>query len=359
MTFLIAAAGTGGHVYPGLAVGEALLDLGVDRSEIGYVGGDRIAPTVYPQAGFRFTQLELQGLKRSFSVANLRIPSVVRKARNRIVEEIDGHDIRAVLGMGGYVTVPAALAARKRSVPLFLAEQNANAGLANKFSSRWAQTTFTSFPATKGLEQGEWIGNPVRRHIRQFERASLRVDALSFFDIEPGIPTLGVFGGSLGAKAINDAIVQMISEWRGPRTQVVHLTGEAHHEALANLDTPQDLTWRRLPSTDRMDYFFAVSDLAVGRAGGGLAELTATGTPAILIPGEFGAAGHQRENAQYLEDSGAAEVLAQDDLSMIQNRVSRLLFDDERLRQMREAANEVARPDAAIHIGRAMIEAAR
>ncbi|HZD22097.1 MAG TPA: glycosyltransferase, partial [Acidimicrobiia bacterium] len=243
MTFLIAAAGTGGHVFPGLAVGQALLSLGVNNDEIIFVGGDRLEATVYPDAGFRFVGLELAGLKRSFTVANLRIPWVVMRARQTIATEIEESNVRAVLGMGGYVTIPAGLAARSHRVPMFCAEQNAEAGLANRIAARWARQTFVSFPDTVGLPSGIWVGNPVREPFWGFDRSGLRKEALSHFDLDDDRPVVGVFGGSLGARTINQAVAEMVVGWTGDAVAVVHLTGKSHLEEMSQLTAVEDVTW--------------------------------------------------------------------------------------------------------------------
>lgn len=357
MTYLIAAAGTGGHVFPGLAVGEALVDLGVEQNAITYVGGDRLEATIYPDQGFRFVEVEVAGLKRSFTAQNLKLPLIVRRARDAIVEEIASSSIEVVLGMGGYVTVPVALAARKVGLPLFIAEQNAWAGLANRVAARWARQKFVSFPETKGLEDGDWVGNPVRREFRAFDRAALRSDGLAEFGLSEGVPTLGVFGGSLGSAAINTAVAEMLATWTGPPVQVVHLTGESHVDEMNERTAAGEVSWRRFGFTRRMDLFFAVCDLAIARGGGGLAELTATGTPSILVPGDFGSSGHQGENAAFLESAGAARVVAEQQLGRLAHEVGRLLFDPVEIETMKTATATVAKPDAAMVVARAMMDA--
>ena len=192
MRYLIAAAGTGGHVFPGLAVGEALVDLGVPRRDVVYVGGNRLEATVYPEEGFPFLCLELRGLQRSLTLQNLTLPAVVLRAKRRIEEAIETEDITAILGMGGYVTVPTALASRKLGVPLYIAEQNAEAGLANRIAARWSDRTFVSFPSTGGLDHGEWVGNPVREPFWSFDRGRLRTDALARYDLSADTPIVQV-----------------------------------------------------------------------------------------------------------------------------------------------------------------------
>lgn len=358
MTFLIAAAGTGGHVFPGLAVGEALLSLGVDKGEIVFVGGDRLEAKVYPGAGFRFMGVELAGLKRSLTMENLRIPSVVMRARTEIADEIERSGVDVVLGMGGYVTIPAGLAARRRHVPLFNAEQNAEAGLANRVTARWARQTFISFPETKGLPSGVWAGNPVREVFWGFDRSDLHEASLAHYDLEKGLPVVGVFGGSLGAGAINESVGRMLETWAGDELSVVHLTGTSHLEDLSRREPSGKVVWRRIGFEERMDLFYAACDLVIARAGGAVAEITATGTPSVLVPGQFGSGTHQEDNARALEDVGAAMVLSEDALDRLGVTVATLIDDPQKRSDMAAATGEIARPDAARTIARAMIEAA-
>jgi UDP-N-acetylglucosamine--N-acetylmuramyl-(pentapeptide) pyrophosphoryl-undecaprenol N-acetylglucosamine transferase len=358
MTFLIAAAGTGGHVFPGLAVGEALTELGVAQADIVYVGGDRLEATVYPGNGFRFFGVELAGLRRSLTPTNLRIPGVVLRARDEIAGEIESSKVEVALGMGGYVTIPAGLAARQSRIPFFNAEQNAEAGLANRVATRWARATFTSFPTTGGLPGGTWVGNPVRRPFWGFERDLLSREAREHYAVGADRPVLGVFGGSLGAKAINDAVAEMLEYWEGPRLQVVHLTGDDHLESIRSISAPATVEWVRRGFEDRMELFYAVSDLVVARAGGAVAELTATATPSVLIPGSFGSGGHQAGNASGLASAGAAVVITEGAVSDLSEVVRRLVSDDAARADMAAAARAISKPEAALTIASAMIEAA-
>ena len=356
MSHVIAAAGTGGHVYPGLSVGEALVEIGVDRRDILYVGGNRLEATVYPEEGFGFLSLELIGLQRSLTLRNLRIPAVVMRAKKRIEIALREIAAQSVLGMGGYVTIPAALAARRLGIPLLIAEQNAEAGLANRVANRWASRTFVSFPDTGGLSSGEWVGNPVRSPFWSFSRDELRPRALERYDLEPGLPVVGVFGGSLGAGAINEAVSTMVRSWVGPSVQVVHLVGEMHMARFAPLDPASNVMWRRIPFETSMEYFYAASDFVVARAGGAVAELSATATPSVLIPGGFGSAGHQLGNAQFFADEGAAVIIHERELGELDSVVRSLIDDPHRLEAMASSASRIAKPDAAHQIAKAMRE---
>jgi UDP-N-acetylglucosamine--N-acetylmuramyl-(pentapeptide) pyrophosphoryl-undecaprenol N-acetylglucosamine transferase len=357
MTFLIAAAGTGGHVFPGLAVGEALLALGTPQESILYVGGDRLEKSVYPDSGFAFLEVEVRGLQRSMTRRNLSLPRVVWRARDAIKAAIHEREVKVVLGMGGYVTIPAALAARSSGSGLLVAEQNAGGGLANRVASRWATRTFTSFPHTEGLERGEWVGNPVRRALSSLNRAEARPRAMAHYGLDPGYPVLGAVGGSLGAGVINAAVEDLVTRWEWSRIQVLHLTGEGN---VGTDESPSHAVhWVQRAFEDRMELFYSACDLVVARAGGGVAELTVTSTPSILIPGEFGSSGHQAANAAFLKGAGAAEVLAQERLDRLPGLVSEILLSPERLEAMRIGARTIAKPDAAMKIAEAMQELVR
>jgi UDP-N-acetylglucosamine--N-acetylmuramyl-(pentapeptide) pyrophosphoryl-undecaprenol N-acetylglucosamine transferase len=350
VTFAIAAVGTGGHVFPGLAVGEALVAAGVPRQDVLFVGGDRLESTVYPEAGFPFLRVPLQGLKRSLSLANLRIPFALLGSILAMRRAFRDRSVHTVLGLGGYVTVPAAIAARLAGATVMVAEQNAHAGLGNRVAGRLARRRFGAFPETDGLD-AEWVGNPVRSTIARFDRGALRPEALAHYDLDEHRPVVGIFGGSLGAGVLN-RVAPAIADLDD--VQVVHLAGDAHAEGLAASATPD---WRIVAFEDRMDLFYAAADIVLARAGGAVAELSATATPAVLVPGGFGSAGHQSANAAYLAGAGAALVVEEAEVDTVPSVISGLLADRSRLEAMRAAASSLARPDAADVIAAAMISA--
>lgn len=358
MTFAIAAAGTGGHVYPGLAVGEALVEAGVAPSDVLYIGGDRLEASVYPAAGFPFLSVELRGLARRLTTANLAIPRVVIRAVRTVHAELRARGVQAVLGMGGYVTVPVGVAARRAGAGLAVSEQNAEAGLANRMVSRFAHRVFGSFPQTGGLSRAEWVGNPIRRALAGFDRDRLRPQALARWDLEADIPVLGVFGGSLGAGAVNQAVAAMVERWDGPPLQVLHLAGHGYEEMSA-LARVSPVRWAVLDFCDEMEAFYAACDMVVARAGGSVAELTATATPAVLIPGGFGSGRHQEANASALAEAGCAVVVEEDEIGRLGPVVRGLAADRIRREEMADAAAQLARPEAATVIAQALQEMAR
>lgn len=356
MTFAVAAAGTGGHVYPGLAVAEALVANGVDRDHIVFFGGDRMEATTIPEAGFPFVGLDVRGFSRSLSLSNFAVPLVVLRAMRTVRGEIRSREVRCVLAMGGYVTGPVALAARRARVPLLLHEQNAHAGLANRLAARLAQRVFVSFPDTEGLD-GEVVGNPLRAAFVGYDSEPLRDEAASYYNLDPAVDTLGVFGGSLGAGVLNENIQVLAQNWIGQPLQIVHLAGTNHADGVDTSGDASTVTRRVVGFEDRMDLFYALSDLALTRAGGSLFEVAATGTPALAVPGSFGG-GHQRDNAAAMERAGAAVVLPEAELTELAGHVQRLLGDPPYLATMSAAARVTSRPDAAAVVAAAMMEAA-
>lgn len=355
MTFAIAAAGTGGHVFPGLAVGEALVAFGVSRDDIVYLGGDRLESEIYPAAGFPFLRIELRGLERRLAAANLGIPLVVMRATRDIASEFRKRGVSVVLGMGSYVSVPAALAARRRRTRLVLHEQNAEAGLANRAIAPMASRVFGSFPQTIRLPKAEWVGNPIRAGLAAFDRGRLRPDALRRYGLEQSRGVVGIVGGSLGAGLLNDTAEDVAKIAAEHGFGLLHLTGAAHFENVQKR-SQSAANWRAFGFEGEMEFFYAACDLVLARAGGAVAELTATNTPSILVPGGFGSGRHQAANAEALSRRGAAVVVPEAEIARLPLLVGSLLSHRDRLEELAGAAKTLARPDAASVIASALIE---
>ena len=356
MTYAIAAAGTGGHVFPGLAVGEALVAAGVSIDDVLFIGASRLESRVYPGAGFAFLEVDIRGLQRRLTSANLRIPSLVYSAARQIAVQLKARGVAVVLGMGGYVSVPAGMAARRSRVPLMIHEQNAEAGLANRLLARWARHSFGSFPRTGRLPGADWVGNPIRRSLATFDRAGLKAAALARYGLHSERRVVGVFGGSLGAGVLNRAAESLASIPEAVAFSILHLAGSDQYESMAAASAPFP-NWHTVGFEDRMDLFYAACDLVIARAGGAVAELTATGTPAILVPGGFGSGGHQSANAAALAAVGAALVVRETEIAEVPSMVTSLIARPDRLREMSLAGAELARPDAADVIAAALRKA--
>ncbi len=355
--FALAAAGTGGHVYPALRVADELVRRGAARADIVFFGGDRLEATAVPAAGYELAPLPLQGLERAITLRNLRIPARLAAAVRLARRELRQRGVRVLAAFGGYVTIPTAWAARRERVPVVLQEQNAVAGLANRVASRWARQVYLGFP-TDHLA-GEVVGNPLPPALDDFDRAALRPAARQRYGVPPGTFVLGVYGGSLGAKAINEATAALVAGWDGPPLTVVHLAGRAHAGELSRRPPGQLAGWRVLPFEAEMHYFYAVADLVVGRSSAlSTSELAATGTPAVLVPRAATRAGHYEAHADHLAGVGAAEVVAEPELGRLPRLVGELAADPGRLQRMAAAARRVARPGAAGRIAGDLMELA-
>ena len=353
MRFAIAAAGTGGHIFPGLAVAEQLVASGVGREHVLFIGGDRMEADLIPKAGYPLLRIRIHGLERRLSVRNLRIPRLVWDAARIVARELRERRVGAVLCMGSYVTVPVAIAARRTGVPLYIHEQNTGAGLANRLAGRWADRCLVSFPGTRGLA-GEVVGYPLRSALTTLDKATVRPQALARYGLESGLDTVGVMGGSLGAGSINEAVTAMSASWNGGPLQIVHLVGARNLAQVSTAGDSPPVTRRVLGFEDRMDLFYGVSDLVVARAGGGLMEAAVTGTPSVLVPGPF-AGQHQLANARAMVEAGAAVLVEEAGMGSMGGILEDLLADPERRDRMRRAAIDAATPGAAATIATMMM----
>ena len=353
MTFVIAAAGTGGHVLPALAIADALCERGIDHGSVLFIGGDRFEATAIPQAGYPFRGFRQTKLRRSLAPSNLAVPFVLRATSRAMAAAMTEVKASVVLGMSGYVTVPAAMAARRIGAPFVVQEQNAAPTLAARFGARRARLTLLGLPgAAERLPRSEVVGNPLRHALTVFDRDALRPQSRRRYGLDVVGPVVGVIGGSLGAQVLNEAVVSIVGA--GSAAAVVHLTGPAAAGVPEQVASP--LPWvRRLYETE-MEHFYAAVDLVVCRAGAmTVSELAATGTPSILVPLERVG---QMDNARVLERMGAGVIVRQSDAATLAARVADLLATPGRLAVMATAARGAARIDAAGVIADRLIEVA-
>ncbi len=357
-TVVIAGGGTAGHVFPGLALGRTLRDRGHVVRFLGTEQG--LEAGLVPAAGFEFHHMPARPLIRRVSLEALRAPLVALGAARRCRPLV--REAVVVVGMGGYASVPAVLAARQERVPVVLHEQNAVPGLANRALARLARAVAVSFPdARRSFARGlrvELTGNPVREDILRVpeERDALAKEGREALDLEEGRKTVLVFGGSQGALRIDRAAAGAgrILSARSD-LQVVLITGPAHLDSIrAGLpSTGTGLAFRILGYLDRMELAYACADLAVSRSGATtMAELTVCGLPALLVPYPHATGKHQEANARGLQRAGGASVLLDRQLSAesLASRVEGLIDHEERLGAMAERSKAFGRPDAAARL---------
>ncbi len=348
---LLAGGGTAGHTSPLLATADALRRID-DSIEITAMGTARGLETrVVPEAGYPLELVPPVPMPRRPNADLFRTPGRVRAARHAALEILDRVRPDAVVGFGGYVSVPAYLAARKRGLPLIVHEGNALPGLANKLGARLTRHVATSFPATP-LRHGRFIGLPIRRMIATLDRDGLRAQARTHFGLSDS-PTLLVTGGSQGARSINTALTGALPELLALGVQVLHVTGPRNEV----LDPAPGYVG--LKFVDRMDLAYAAADLVLCRSGSNtVTEVAGVGLPAIFVPLPIGN-GEQALNARPVVDAGGGVLLDDHDLDAdwVVGHVPALLADAHRLAQMGAAAAGVLPLDADDKLARMTLDA--
>jgi UDP-N-acetylglucosamine--N-acetylmuramyl-(pentapeptide) pyrophosphoryl-undecaprenol N-acetylglucosamine transferase len=342
---VIGAGGTAGHVVPALAVADALR---ADGAEVAFVGGERAELELVPQAGYPLRGVRVRPLPRRRPVkaaGAALIDAAALATASRVLKALKPD---VVLGAGGYVCGPVGLAAVLRRVPLVLMEADSHLGLSNRLLAPFARRVCLAFPI-EGRDESRYLltGRPIPPPAR--DRAAARAR----FGIGPEETCVLVFGGSQGARSINQAAIEAFAD---ADFRVLHAAGEGK---LAELRAPGEHYDLRGYVPNFGEALLA-SDLVVARAGGSLFEVAAHGKPAILIPYPHATADHQAANARFMEEAGAAVVIPDDQLTpaRLAEEVQRLLADRPRLTAMARASASLARADAAQQIAGEVLAAA-
>jgi undecaprenyldiphospho-muramoylpentapeptide beta-N-acetylglucosaminyltransferase len=354
---VITGGGTGGHVYPALALAGELVARGHARETIRFVGARRgLEARVVPEAGYEIDLLPGRGLQRRLTTANARATwdAMVAFAEARRVVRRTRPEV--VVGVGGYASLPCLVAARLQRVPAVVHEQNAAPGLANRVAVRIGAHPAVSLPGTP-LRGAVLTGNPVRDEVAGVRRAPAS-----------GSPLVAVFGGSLGAGRVNDAALDLYDRWRDRGdVGVRHVTGPRNYDAcsarLQVLRRAGDrLRYELVGYEDHMEKLYARTTVAVCRAGAvTVAELAVAGVPAVLVPLPGAPGDHQARNADAFAEAGAAVVVPDHecDGARLDAELRRLLDDPARLDTMAAAASTLARRDAAARLADLVEEVAR
>ena len=362
MKVLLAGGGTAGHTSPLLATADALRRLDPDL-EVTALGTPRGLETrVVPEAGYPLELIPPVPLPRRPNADLVRVPARLRGAVKGALEVVDRVRPDVVVGFGGYVSVPAYFAARRRRLPLVVHEGNALPGIANKLGARFTTHVATSFPDTP-LRHARYVGLPIRRMISTLDRAGSRAEARRTFGLDADRPTLLVTGGSQGARRINEAVSASAPALAAAGVQVLHVIGPANEVTPAGGEAGADRLppYVVLPYVDRMDLAYAAADLVVCRAGANtVTEVAATGLPAIFVPLPIGN-GEQALNARPVVDAGGG-LLVQDAAltpEWVAATVPGLATDHDRLKEMSSAAADLIPRDADERLARMIVEAAR
>ena len=359
---IVAGGGTAGHVLPGLSVARALVEAGHGPETIHWVGSAAgIEGRLVPEAGFGITLLPGRGIERRLSLSSAAAVVGLSRAVARAVRVVAGRRPSVVVALGGYASVPCAMAAACLGVPVVVCEQNAVPGAANRLAARFAKAAAVSFPGT-ALPRAELTGNPVRPEVLDVDRSRDRDDARRTLGVPPGRHMVAVFGGSLGARRINTATFAAATWWAERDDLAVrHIVGRRDWPMVgesAPAVSEAGLAYEAVEYEDRMDLVLAAADLAVCRAGAtSVAELAVVGLPAVLVPLPGAPGDHQTANARHQADAGAAVLVPDSELdgARLVAEVDSLLADPARLAAMAAAAAGTARRDAAQRVA-ALVE---
>ncbi|WP_419926544.1 undecaprenyldiphospho-muramoylpentapeptide beta-N-acetylglucosaminyltransferase [Candidatus Poriferisocius sp.] len=362
----IAGGGTAGHVHPGLAVARALVRRGHLPESIHFVGSIRgVERDLVPGAGFELTLLPGRGLERRLSWQNLSSAWGLAQAVVQAGRLLRRLRPAVVLGLGGYASVPCALAARQLKIPFVVAEQNAAPGMANRLAGRWARASAVSFPGTE-LPRPVLTGNPVRDEVQNVDRDRDRAGARSTLGVGGERRLVVVTGGSLGAARINRAAFDAARRLADRRDLAIHhVVGRRDWQDLAHLRpdlSDASLDYRAVEFEEDMAGVYAAADLVVGRAGAtSVAELAVVGLPSVLIPLPGAPGDHQTANAAGLVAAGGAVMVSDAELdgARLVSEVDGLLATPQLLASMGMAAAGLGRRDADNRVADLLEECAR
>jgi UDP-N-acetylglucosamine--N-acetylmuramyl-(pentapeptide) pyrophosphoryl-undecaprenol N-acetylglucosamine transferase len=358
--FIISGGGTGGHIYPAIAIANELKALD-PATEILFVGAEgKMEMEKVPRAGYRIVGLPVVGIKRELALSNLTFPFKLGRSLFKARDIVRDFRPDAAIGVGGYASGPVLLAASLRGIPTLIQEQNSYAGVTNKVLARWAKRICVAYPGMDAFFPADKIimtGNPVRSDI-QF--ADQQVDAgRTFFGLDPSRPTLLVIGGSQGARTLNESMEAGLSRFVEAGIQVIWQTGPAFIErarvAVSAAGSPLIKAYDFIYD---MDKAYAVADAVVSRAGAlSVSELCLVGRPAILVPFPMAAEDHQTKNAMALVDRGAA-LLVNDRNARTElvTAALDLLGNGPQRQQLSSAIKAFAKPNAARDIAQEVIK---
>ncbi len=344
--FLFAGGGTGGHLFPAVAVAEKIR-IKKPEAEILFVGTKtRIEGKVIPELGYKFRSIWIKGFSRKMTIENLLFPLKVIVSVFQSIFISLKFKPNVAIGSGGYVAGPAVFGAKVTGSKVILLEQNSYPGVTTKILERYANDIHITFDDSKkyfkNKEKLRSTGNPVRHSLT----LSNRSEALKYFGLSETKKTLLVLGGSLGAASINSAMAVWLKDFEKEEIQIIWQTGKNYFEQNKNLATGMNFISAFI---DRMDLAYSACDLVLARAGATtISEITVLGLPAILVPSPNVAENHQYYNAKSLELRNAAVLIKDAEINeKMFNVASRLINDSNRLESLKQNAKQLGRPDAA------------
>lgn len=355
--FLFAGGGTGGHLFPAIAVAEQIREM-KPEADILFIGTkNKIEGKVVPELGFKFKSIWIKGFSRKLNFENILFPLKLFVSIMQSLLINISFKPNVAIGSGGYVAGPAIWAASVMGAKIILLEQNSYPGVTTRLLERYAKEVHLSFQESKKYLRKEKLhhltGNPVRKNLGRMERA----EALRKFGLSGEKKTLLVLGGSLGAKTINKAMSESLKKLKNNNIQVIWQTGKNHFEQFKTLNSEKVLLNDFI---EDMNAAYSACDLVLARAGATtIAELLNLGIPAILVPSPNVAENHQYFNAKSLSEQGAAILIEDKDLTKeLTTTVLNTFSDDNKMSDLKNNAKAMAKPDAAEVIAQSAIRIA-
>lgn len=355
MKILMTGGGTGGHIYPALAFIKYVQSLNQDH-EFMYVGTKNgLESKIVPQYDLPFETIEIQGFKRSLSPQNIKTVYLFLNSIKKAKKIIKDFQPDIVIGTGGYVSGSVVYAANQLKIPTIIHEQNSIPGMTNKFLSRYATKIAICFPDVASYFPESKVvltGNPRAQEVVSVKKT----DGLKEYGLDPVKKTVVIFGGSRGALKINQAFVAALPQFAEKEYQILYASGERYYEELQATLKQINTNIANVsiqPYIDKMADVLAAAALVVGRAGAtSIAEFTALGLPAILIPSPYVTNDHQTKNAQSLAKAGAVEMIPDGELTgnSLVEAIDSILLNENRRQAMAAASKKEGIPDAAARL---------
>ncbi len=346
VNILLSGGGTGGHIYPAIAIANELKERHPESNFL-FVGAEgRMEMEKVPQSGYEIKGLNITGLQRSLSLKNLSFPfkliSSLLKA-NRIIRKFKPN---VVIGTGGFASGPTLYMANKKHIPSLIQEQNSYPGITNKLLAKKVKKICVAYDGLEKYFPTEKLiktGNPVRQDLLNIDQK--RKEALSHFSLNPDKKTLVIMGGSLGARAINQAMEKYIQTILKNDIQVIWQSGKLYYEEYRKYSEIEGV--QVCEFIQRMDLLYAAADVLISRAGAGsISELCIVGKPVIFIPSPNVAEDHQTKNAKSVTDMDAAILLMENDIDSLAEVIEELLGNEKRQISLSQNIKKLALPDA-------------
>lgn len=352
---LVAGGGTAGHIEPALNLADTVMRLRPDATVTALGTAKGLETTLVPARGYELELIPPVPLPRAVNKDLFSLPARLRAAVGQSRKVLADRDIDVVVGFGGYAALPAYIAARRDGVPIVVHEANAKAGLANKVGARMTSFVAETYPGS--LSGAQLVGLPLRESIGGLDRMALRAQAREFFGLDPQRPVLFVFGGSQGARHVNEAVVAAAEDIVAAGGSVLHSVGGKNSDQRPATAIPHFVT---VDYVDRMDLAYAAADLALCRAGAmTVAELAAVGLPAVFVPLPVGNGEQRRNAAAVIAAGGGIEIPdGQLDSTAIVNQVLPILMDGDALTRMSRAASTQGVRDAGERLAQMTFSAA-